>query len=100
MTILSRFIISGHSMEPTLKTNDTVLVSFLPFLFSSPKVRDVVALKDPKDGKVLIKRITKIENKKYFIEGDNKQHSKDSREFGMIGKALIIGKVIYKMSHS
>ena len=94
MTILSRFIISGHSMEPTLKTKDTVLVSFLPYLFSTPKKGDIVAIKDPRDNKVLIKRITNIENNTYFIEGDNKQHSTDSRKFGMIGRDLIIGKVI------
>jgi nickel-type superoxide dismutase maturation protease len=96
MTILSRFKIHGHSMEPTLKPNDEVLVSSLSYFFTSPKRNDIVAFKDPRDNKVLIKRITKIETKKIFVQGDNKKHSTDSREFGMIEKKAIIGKVIFK----
>ena len=49
---------------------------------------------DPRDDKVLIKRITKIEDKSYFVQGDNKNASTDSRVFGMIRRSAIIGKVI------
>jgi len=33
----------------------------------------------------------------YFVEGDNKEESIDSRLFGMITEKSIIGKVIYKL---
>lgn len=94
MIILCRFVIHGHSMEPTIKENQTVFVSALPFLLRKPKINDIVAIKHPHDNKTFIKRIIMIENKKYFVQGDNKSDSIDSRKFGMIGKELIIGKVL------
>lgn len=51
--------------------------------------------RDPRDGKTIIKRIIKIENNRYFVEGDNKAASTDSRDFGMIDKDNIIGKVVF-----
>jgi nickel-type superoxide dismutase maturation protease len=94
MTILARFKINGHSMEPTLKENQIVLASTLPYSFSKPKIGDIIALKDPRDEKILIKRITKIENKTYFVMGDNMSDSTDSRQFGMIKRDQIIGKIL------
>ena len=93
MLFLSRFVISGHSMEPTLTQGKSILVSSIPFIFSKPKVGDIVAFK--KDGKTFIKRITKINGEKYFISGDNEKDSLDSRKFGWINKSDILGKVIY-----
>lgn len=89
MLLLSRFIISGHSMEQTFYSGDTVLVSSLPFLFLSPKVGDIVVFKNKR--KIFIKRIVKTNKDKYFVEGDNK---KDSLQFGWISKEEIVGKVI------
>ena len=82
-------------MSPTLNHGDEVLVNRLSFLFFKPKIGQVIALRDPRDKKVLIKRISKIQAKKYFVEGDNKQNSTDSRKFGMIEKSDIIGKIIH-----
>jgi nickel-type superoxide dismutase maturation protease len=81
-------------MLPTFRDGDIVLVNRLAYLFTKPHKGDIVAVKDPRDNKVLVKRIEQIDNKRYFVVGDNKLHSTDSREFGMIGKNLIIGKVI------
>jgi len=81
-------------MLPVLKNGQTVLVNRLSYLLSKPKINDIVAMHDPRDDKVLIKRITKIEDKSYFVQGDNKNASTDSRVFGMIRRSAIIGKVI------
>ena len=81
-------------MSPTLESEDTVLVNRLTYIFTVPKIGDVIALRDPRDSKVLIKRIQKIEQNKYFVTGDNKQASTDSRQFGMIKKSDIIGRVL------
>jgi nickel-type superoxide dismutase maturation protease len=89
-----KYRISGESMSPTLKNNDIVLVNRLAYLFYSPTCGDVVACHDPRGGKVLIKRIAKIENNRYFVLGDNLEHSTDSRKFGMIEKSAIVGKVL------
>ncbi len=88
-----KYQIFGSSMLPTLKPGDMVLVNRMSYLFLSPKINDIVAVKDPREGKVLIKRIMKIEGKSYFVQGDNKNASTDSRVFGMIGRINIIGKV-------
>lgn len=89
-----KYKISGNSMTPTLSPSDIVLVNRLSYWFSSPRKNDIVALHDPRDGKILIKRIKKIENKHYFVQGDNKNSSTDSRVFGMIKQRDILGKVI------
>lgn len=81
-------------MVPKIQEGDRVLVNRLSFLFRQPKMNNIIALRDPRDGKILIKRITKIEGKRYFVQGDNKNSSTDSRVFGMIGRSDIIGKII------
>ena len=92
MLPIARFTISGHSMEPFIKNGQTVLVSLILYLISKPKIGDIVAFR--KDEKVLIKRITKIGGEKYFVRGDNKNDSMDSKDFGWIEKEKIIGRVI------
>ena len=96
MLLLARFKIIGHSMEPQIKTGETVLVSSIPYWFKIPKINDIVALKD-NTGNFLIKRIASIKSGKYHVEGDNKQDSLDSRRFGSVFKKQIIGEVIYKL---
>jgi len=96
MLLLGKFKVVGHSMEPQIKNGQLVLVSNISYLFKSPKINDIVAFKD-KLGKVLIKRIIKIESGKYYVEGDNKSDSLDSRKFGSISKDKIIGEVILKL---
>ncbi len=81
-------------MSPTLEHNEVFLVNKLAFLFRDPQVTDIVAVKDPRDQKILIKRITKIISGRYFVMGDNKLHSTDSRKFGMLEKSAIVGKVM------
>ena len=85
-------------MEPAFKEGKTLFVSSIPFLFQKPKVGDAVVVKDPRDGRLLLKRITKIENGKFFVAGDNTKSSTDSRIFGVISKNHILGKVILDLS--
>jgi nickel-type superoxide dismutase maturation protease len=91
---LYQYKISGNSMYPTFSASDIIFVNRLAYVFVHPQLNDIIALHDPRDGKVLIKRIIKIEGKGYFVQGDNKNSSTDSRVFGMIGRRDIIGKVI------
>lgn len=83
-------------MKPTILQGQTVLVSKIPYLFSKPKVGDIVAFK--KEEKIFIKRVVKIDNEKHFVKGDNKKDSMDSRRFGWIERREIVGKVIYRLS--
>lgn len=90
--LLSKIKVVGHSMEPTLKQNQIVIVSSIPYFFRKPKIGDVVVLKRQK---YIIKRIAAIKKEQVFVIGDNKKESNDSRHFGWIGKDNILGKVIY-----
>ncbi len=94
MLFLSRFRVNGHSMQPTIFSNQTVLVSSIPYLFASPKIGDIIAFTDKMNKKVLIKRITKITTDGYFLSGDNISDSIDSRRLGAIKRKAILGKVI------
>lgn len=80
----------------------SVLVSNIPYLFSKPKNGDIVVFKkEPAFAKassgkekIFIKRIARIAGQKYFITGDNKNDSLDSRGLGWIRRQDILGKVI------
>lgn len=88
-----KYKILGNSMFPALKPGQNVLVNRFP----KPKVGDIIAIKDPRNNKILIKRISETKNNKFFVLGDNKNESTDSRHFGWITKKDIIGKVVYKL---
>lgn len=93
--ILSRFKISGHSMSPTFSEGDNLIASSIPFLFVKPKKGDVVVFE--KFNKIYLKRVKKIKDGKYFLVGDNKKDSQDSRRFGSVSFGQIRGKVIFKI---
>lgn len=95
MLLLQRFKILGHSMEPYLQNGDNILVSGLLYLFKKPKINDIVAF-SYREG-VLIKRIILIKKERYFLQGDNKNDSLDSRKIGLVSRKQILGKVIHKL---
>ncbi|MBI2031530.1 MAG: S26 family signal peptidase [Candidatus Levybacteria bacterium] len=95
--LLTKFKIKGHSMGTLLKENQSVLVSSLPFIFFKPRIRDVVIFKF--NNKFYIKRIMKKKGDKYFLRGDNRRDSLDSKKIGWVDKKDIIGKVIFKISN-
>jgi nickel-type superoxide dismutase maturation protease len=92
--LLAKFKVIGHSMQPQIRDQQTILVSNVFYWFKKPQIGDIVAFRAA--GKILIKRITKAQSKKYFLAGDNKEDSLDSRKLGLISKEKIIGKVFYK----
>lgn len=92
--LLSKIKVLGHSMEPTIRHQQEILVSSIPFFLRKPKVRDIVMLQR---RQYIIKRIVKIKNNQFYVVGDNDKESTDSRNFGWIDRKEIIGKVIYKI---
>lgn len=89
-----KYTIKGDSMRPTYEPGDRVYVNRLAYLFKKPKIGDIVVIKHPKNKrKKIIKRITKTTHLGYFLVGDNKNQSTDSRYFGIVKKKDIIGKV-------
>ena len=87
---IRRYTVQGKSMLPALKPGQDVLV--LTWFFEAKKW-DIVVIKH--GGREMIKRIQKVHDRKYFVEGDNKKESTDSRSFGPVTKDEIIGKVIW-----
>lgn len=84
MTSLS---VSGESMEPTFHNGDRLFSNF----FDTPEINDVIIFdclsKCTNDGNLitLIKRLDKINDQGcYWVEGDNKNHSFDSRNYGWL----------------
>ena len=81
-------------MSPTINPGNIVLASSLPYFFSKPKVKDLVIVFDPRDGRILGQRITKIDKNENFVSGYNKTKSAAIRIFGNLKRRDIIGKVI------
>jgi phage repressor protein C with HTH and peptisase S24 domain len=79
----------GDSMKPTYRNGQTVLVS----LVRNFKVGDVVVAVN--GNREVLKRITKIDYGKVFLEGDNKDNSTDSRDYGWLPETRIQAKVIW-----
>ncbi|QQG40849.1 MAG: S26 family signal peptidase [Candidatus Levyibacteriota bacterium] len=96
MIFLNKFVVSGHSMEPTILAGTTLLVSSIPYFFKEPKVGDIVVFKRLR--KTFVKRIKKKEKQQYFLAGDNISDSLDSRKLGWVRRDDILGKLLWTLS--
>lgn len=81
--------IVGESMVPTLKPG-TIVVARKSKMLS---VGDIVFAR--MDGREVVKRIIRITENGYFLQGDNKGASTDSRTKGLVAPTDILGKVIW-----
>ena len=87
LLVASPYRVSGNSMEPNYHDGQWLVVNKK----SQLKVGDVVVLKY--GNMELLKRIIRLEGDGFWVEGDNKDFSTDSREFGAVPKEAIVGKV-------
>ncbi len=123
----------GQSMEPTLHTNDRVIVEKISYRFRPPKRGDIVVVKLNERSQPLIKRVvglpgetiairggrvfingqpldepyvqtpthgrlppTRIPAMHYFVLGDNRDASNDSRNFGPVPRESILGRALFR----
>jgi signal peptidase I len=106
------YTLTAASMEPTLhcarpaplcraSTADRVVA--LKYVLVSPGRGDLVVFHAPikaraacglMPGVILIKRITRIVNGRYFLRGDNAGASCDSRVWGTVPRGNLIGRVV------
>lgn len=110
--------VKGPSMEPTFYERDHVLVSKAYWLVGPLKRGDIVVIKsEDKAGEYYIKRVNRLPGEtvdfynlpqdysltngefvvpdgQYYVLGDNRPVSEDSRVWGPVDVGEIIGKVI------
>ena len=85
----ARFLVSGKSMLPTLQPEVSVFVDTQ----NRGEVGDVVVLRHPHQGLILIKRLHKRSEHGVWVLGDNPAESTDSRHFGWVQEERVLGKV-------
>lgn len=114
--ILDFALVSGRSMLPSLKPGDIVIVvkaayglrnpfeSGYLLRWGTPEPGAIVAALRPGAEKIIIKRVVTENDSarsgqrgvqaEFFLIGDNRYESLDSREFGPVPMRDIVGKVL------
>ena len=85
------FRIAERSMEPTIKEGDYVIVNCW---YRKIRIRDIILFRSPEENLELVKRVLSIRGGKIFALGDNKEVSRDSRNFGAFSKEQVVGIVM------
>ena len=85
--MIKRYVVSGHSMEPSFYDGDKLLLSSL---YLSLKPKDVVVFNDGKRN--FLKRIKKIYGNNVVVRGDNRDHSSEWH----INRNQIKGKLLMR----
>lgn len=79
----------GKSMLPTLRPGRVVIA----VQSYSLRPGDVVIVKH--EGLEKIKRLTNVQNDQFYVLGDNEAYSTDSRHFGWLSRAALLGKIVW-----
>jgi signal peptidase I len=113
------FVVDGESMHPTFENGDYLIVDELTYHFESPQRGDVIVFRYPGDPSIFyIKRIVGLPGEtvhitngtvmitktdgalgagQYFVMGDNRPESSDSRVWGPLPAQNIIGRVFLRL---
>ena len=99
---ISRYVVADDSMLPAFRAGERVAVNRLAYVLHAPRTGDAIVLRDPgMPSRYLLKRIaarTRVDDGEtsYDVRGDNTGYSRDSRAFGAVHQARIVGKVWFK----
>ncbi len=112
MWVAQPFIVYGSSMEPTFENGDYLIVDEFSYYLRSPEKNEVIIFHYPLDqSKYFIKRVvglpgetmdvngkkTVLKAGEYFVEGDNRKASSDSRVWGPVPQKLIVGRALIRL---
>lgn len=109
-------VISGSSMEPTYQDKERILVSKAYWLIGDIQRKDVIIFKNP-NGEEVIKRVYglpgdtvdffnvpetwnleqgefRVPQGTFYVIGDNREISEDSRKYGPVDADKVLGKVV------
>ncbi|NER82783.1 MAG: nickel-type superoxide dismutase maturation protease [Leptolyngbya sp. SIO1D8] len=91
-----RFRVTGNSMLPLLFPGQEVLINPTAYTQVSPVPGDIVVAVHPQQPDLrIIKRVEFVEpDGRCYLKGENTQESSDSRQFGLIARAQLQGKVV------
>jgi nickel-type superoxide dismutase maturation protease len=94
---LTRVVVSGESMRPTLLPGDRLIVLRIAHR-GHLRAGDLVTVRDPRPGEQrnLVKRIVDVSGDWAEVRGDNPEASTDSREFGRVHLGEVTGRVLYR----
>jgi nickel-type superoxide dismutase maturation protease len=97
---IRRVEVVGGSMAPALRAGDRLVVLSRPFGPPAwPAVGAVVAVVDPRDpDRILVKRVASVDRTAGTVEvvGDDPGASTDSRTFGPVPLASVLGRAVYR----
>lgn len=134
------FVVSGASMEPSLKSNEYLVIDRLTYQYEKPQRGDIVIFRYPLDPALyFVKRIVALpgesvqvegnrvsvittngvpytldepyatpesrpgetvvtlKNNEYFVMGDHRSASADSREWGPLQEKFIVGRALVRL---
>ena len=104
--------VCGHSMAPTLKPGELVLVSERTYDVRPPQRGDMVAARPAAfGGRAFVKRIAglpqecvtldgrewRLDADQFFLLGDHPDDSLDSRSFGPVTRTELIGPIRFRL---
>ena len=87
-----RVAVDGHSMEPTLRKGDWLLVDPLPYRTRRPQAGELIVARDPRQpDRWLVKRVAGVEPDGLLrLAGDHPGHGPD--DVAPIAPELIVGR--------
>jgi nickel-type superoxide dismutase maturation protease len=81
-------------MEPALRAGDWIVVSSLS---RAPRMGEIVLMRDPRDPeRLIIKRVAAVSERDCTVVGDNPEESTDSRTFGPVPLANVLGRALFR----
>ena len=81
-------------MLPTLRAGEEVLLDRHAYDHAAPQVGDIVVAYHPEQPDLkIIKRVGEVLANGLFLSSDNAGAGSDSRQFGVVGMDMVVGRV-------